>query len=351
MINVSVLVSWRQLSERPVQFILSIVPARSAKLYTRRSAFCFHFLCQASPPHSTLLLTTLECSEDTPKATIIRGQALPFKIPQRATSSFFLDHTTMDRIAKSHRGYFSLAPYMALLTYIILVIAASYSLIRQKRNWRRTVYDIVAWSICMGFLRLREPREVWAFCFAIGYTTWNLLPGSFTSLDLPCHSTFVRSVEMQDKQVECPVCWEVHTVAQLPCGHGICNPCLQLMGKHYQTACPMCRRPLFSAMDWPVLGAMKSAVASLAITVPLCLLDAIHQGSRSHYRNAAIWFGCFLINGFWLWTIVTRMVIPRQENWWRLTAGQWRLGHVCVTFGTSVWSVGLMLWLQESRYR
>jgi hypothetical protein len=219
----------------------------------------------------------------------------------------------MDRMKKTPRSPSSSTYYIAAITYTILGISVLLTLLGRASTWRRQItWDIVACSTCLALqYHLPQTREVWILCLALGHATWNLLPGSFTSLDMPTHSTFMRTVKMQDEQADCIVCWDTDFLAQLPCGHVICKPCLQLMGKHFQTACPMCRRPLFSALDWPVLGAMKSAVTSLAITIPLCFLDAIQEISGRHYRNAAVWMGCFYINLFLLWVIVTRMVIPR----------------------------------------
>lgn len=258
---------------------------------------------------------------------------------------------TMNRTPRNRRGPVSLTPHMALMTYSIFAIATSYSLVRHKRNWRRTLYDIVAWSICVVLLRLREPREVWAFCLAIGYTTWNILPGSFSSLDLPSHSTFMRGLRTQDEQAECPICWDQLHLVRLPCRHETCMQCLQLMGENCQTTCPLCRLPLFAVMDWLLLAAMMSAVMSWSIVIPICLLDALYEFSHGQYRNGAISMACFYIFSFILSLVVRRMIIPRKQTWWRLVPGQWRIGHVCSTLLSSVWSVGIILWMHEGKYR
>lgn len=175
------------------------------------------------------------------------------------------------------------------MTYSVLGTSVLTVLSRRSIRRRQVASDMVAYAIYLSIQHyLPEAREVWAFCFALGYTTWSLLPGSFTSLDLPSHSAFMKGLGKQDKQAEYMVCWDKHTLAQLPCGHGLCERCLQLMGRHCQTACPMCRNPLFEVMDWSVLAAMKSAIISLTITIPLCLLSALHEGSRKHHRNVAV---------------------------------------------------------------
>jgi hypothetical protein len=63
--------------------------------------------------------------------------------------------------------------------------------------------------MCLSFQHyLPQAREVWAFCFFLRYTTWNILSGSFTSLDVPSHSTFTKGLQEQDTQAECMVCWD-----------------------------------------------------------------------------------------------------------------------------------------------
>jgi hypothetical protein len=239
--------------------------------------------------------------------------------------------------------------HVSAMIHIIFATSILNTFLRRRSTWQRQIpNDILAYSTCLVLQHyLPQSRGIWAFCLALGYTTWNLLPGSFASLDLPSHSSFMQRLKLQDKQAECLICWGLHTLAKLPCGHGVCKPCLHSMGKHCQTACPMCRTPLFGVMDWPALAAMKTAISSLTVVIPLCLRVALDEGKRNHYRNFAIWMGCFYFTGFMLCGAVTRMVIPRGDNWWRLSFGQWRLGHVGVIFGSSVWSLGLMVWLQE----
>jgi hypothetical protein len=157
----------------------------------------------------------------------------------------------------------------------------------------------------------------------------------------------MQRLTLQDEKAECITCWDTHLLANMPCGHGVCVGCLQLMGTHCQTACPMCRTPLFGILDWPVLAAMKTAITSFTVFIPLCLRCALDEAKQSQYRNFVVWMGCFYFTVFILWWAVTRTVIPRGQDWWRLSFGQWRLGHVGVIFGSSVWSLGLMVWLQE----
>jgi hypothetical protein len=256
---------------------------------------------------------------------------------------------TMSRMQQILQTLASPIFHISAMIHIIFRISILFNLLRRRSTWHRQIpNDILAYALCLRLrYHLSQHRQIWAFCLALGYTTWNLLPGSFASLDLPSHASFMQRLELQDKSAECMVCWDVHTLAELPCGHGVCKPCLHLMGTHTQTACPMCRTPLFGVMDWPVLAAMKTAISSLTVVTPLCLRVALDEGKRNHYRNFVIWMGSFYLTGVMLWGAVTRMIIPRGDNWWRLSFGQWRLGHVGVIFGSSVWSLGLMVWLQE----
>lgn len=302
-------------------------------------------------------LVISEGSEETPNGALLTIQsALQSSLKTSTTAQLSVSRdltsvASMIRANNMRRAPVSLLPHMAIITSIIFGIDLAYSLIRRKLTWHRIAQNIVVWSCSVGLLHLSQPREVWTFCLALGYTVWNLLPGSFTSLNLPTHSTFMRTLEVQDKQAECMVCWEELCLAALPCRHEACERCLQLMGDDCQTACPMCRKPLFGVLDWQVLAAMKTSVVSMAITSTICFPEALHEILRRHYLHGGIWMACHFLVGFMLWLIVTRGIIPRKETWWRLTPGAWRLGNVCVMFGASIYSVVLKLWLFEGKFR
>jgi hypothetical protein len=256
---------------------------------------------------------------------------------------------TMVRMKQTLQTLASPNLHIPAMIHIVFATSILFTFLRRILTWHRQIpSDILAYAICLLLQHhLPQHRRIWAFCLALGYTTWNLLPGSFASLDLLSHSSFMQRLTLQDEKAECMVCWDEHALAEMPCGHAVCEACLQLMGVHCQTACPMCRRPLFGVMDWPVLAAMKSAITSFTVGIPLCLRCALDEAKQSQYRNFVVWMGCFYFTGFMLWWAVTRMVIPRGSEWWRLSFGQWGLGHVGVIFGSSVWSLGLMVWLQE----
>lgn len=232
-------------------------------------------------------MSILKSSEDFPEHT--SKLVLHFESSQKNHQHLLKVYSKMNGNPRVRREPASLAPQMAAMISSILGIGKIYSLNRHKHLWHRTAYNLVVWLLCLFLLQLQTPRETLAFCLAIGYTAWNLLPGSFTSLDLPSHSNFMRGLRVQDKQAECMFCWDELPLVQLPCKHQACVQCLQPMGENCQTTCPMCRRPLFNAMDWLLFAAMKSAFVSWSTAVPLCFMDACHELSHGQYRHGAIW--------------------------------------------------------------
>lgn len=219
------------------------------------------------------------------------------------------------------------------MTYSVLGTSVLTVLSRRSIRRRQVASDMVAYAICLSIQHyLPEAREVWAFCFALGYTTWNLLPGSFTSLNLPSHSAFMKGLQKQEKQAECIVCWGKYTLAQLPCSHGTCESCLQLMGQPLSNSVPDVSETFvwFHALACPDCYEERGDILDNSHTS----LSAFRhtRGLPSSHRNTAVWMGCFYINVFFLQMIVTRMVIPRREDWWHPAAGQVRSGNVCVSY-------------------
>jgi hypothetical protein len=185
--------------------------------------------------------------------------------------------------------------------------------------WSDYVRDIIAGLSCLA-LHLRNSPAV-ALSLSIAYAVWNLLPGTFASLDLPNYATFMRTttlVQPKDGESdECKVCWDTsHPLAQLPCGHHCCEGCLQLMNEHFQTACPMCRRPLFSAYDRAIFVVTKASVACGAVNTVLHLLVCVHEARSAQPYGAALAFGisCALGRYLWVWSIIVQEF---GADWWR----------------------------------
>lgn len=253
-----------------------------------------------------------------------------------------------------HRTPVSIMPHMAHITFAILALHLGNTTYRHGFKPRQILADSFIYIACMALLRQTPPRETWAFCLALGHCVWNLLPGSFgSSFDLPSHATFLRNLHIRDQPGgECMICWDdTSLLANLPCNHQSCKDCLQHMGSYGQTACPLCRRPLFAALDWPILAAMKTIVASMAIQNALALLNAQYELRQGDVRQALIWTVALAVAGSIFWYVVVGLVLPNEEDWWRLAPGGLSLA---TTWGALVWSIsvlGLKMWKDEGTIR
>lgn len=220
--------------------------------------------------------------------------------------------------------------------------------------WSGYVRDLVAVLSCL-FPHIRKSAAV-SLGLSIAYVAWTLLPGSFASLNLPGYAAFMRSTTLDqpkddDESDECKVCWDTaHALAQLPCGHHCCQGCLQLMNEHFQTACPVCRRPLFSSYDRAIFIVTKASVASGAVNTALHFLTCVHEVRSAKYYSALFSLGFSCMIGRYLWNY---WILVREfgENWWHgapatvgLTATSLRaacfalvtgLALLCSTLGTS----------------
>jgi hypothetical protein len=256
----------------------------------------------------------------------------------------------MDSRARLYRQPVSIMPYMAHTTFAILTLYQMFFLYRQGVQRRQVITFSMTCLACMVLLNQHQPRELWAFCLALGYTIWNLLPGSFALFDLPSHSAFMRNLRVRDQSGKCIVCWDTRLLAVLPCKHEGCKDCLQLMGEYGQTACPLCRTPLFGARDWPVLAAMKTVIASMGVQTALCLLNAQYEIRRGILLNAVVWMVafCFAVPVFWC--VLVYIIIPNSEDWWCKSSGRFGLATTWASVGSTVGVVVMVLWLGEGRF-
>jgi hypothetical protein len=257
----------------------------------------------------------------------------------------------MDLRARLYRQPVSIMPYMAHTTFAILTICQTFFLYRWGVQLRQFIVFGLNLTICMVLLNQHQPRELWAFCLALGYTIWNLLPGSFALFDLPSHSAFMRSLRVRAQPSKCIVCWDTRVLAVLPCKHESCKDCLQLMGEYGQTACPLCRTPLFGARDWPVLAAMKTVVASMGVQTALCLLNAQYEIRRGSISNTVVWMvaSCFTVPVFWC--VLVYIILPNSEDWWCKSSGRFGLATTWASVVSTVGVIVMVLWLGEGRFR
>lgn len=158
---------------------------------------------------------------------------------------------------------------------------------------------------------------------ALAYAAWTFLPGSFASLNLPSYATFKRTTtfitpkEDASESDECRVCWDTaHALAQLPCGHRVCEGCLDLMNEHCQTACPICRLPLFASSDAACFVLTKASVAVGVVNTTLHVLVCVHEVRSGHNLGAMLSFGFSCMIGRYLW-LCGILIREFGENWWR----------------------------------
>jgi hypothetical protein len=88
------------------------------------------------------------------------------------------------------------------------------------------------------------------------------------------------------------------------------------MGQHYQTACPMCRRPLFNVHDRAVFVLSKASVVCSAVGASLLLFTGILAMQRREYWSAMAAFSLMLGKLFHVW-FTRNQVAALGENWWR----------------------------------
>jgi hypothetical protein len=250
-----------------------------------------------------------------------------------------------------YRQPVSIMPYMAHTTFAALALYQALFLYRHGVQLRQSIAFSITFTTCMALLNQHQPRELWAFCLALGYSIWNLLPGSFALFDLPSHSKFMRTLRMQNQPGKCIVCWDTRPLAELPCKHASCKDCLQLMGEYGQTACPLCRTPLFGARDWPMLAAMKTVVASMGVQTALCLLHAQYEIRREVLLNIVIWTvaSCFTVPVFWC--VLVYIIIPNSEDWWCKSSGRLSSATTAASVVSSVGVIGMILWLGEGMFK
>jgi hypothetical protein len=185
-----------------------------------------------------------------------------------------------------------LVPYMVAATYVILSLLF---LQWHLKSWLYKISDSATWSCCYALHHFRQPLP--ALYLASSYTIWNLCPGSLASKNLPGHKQFMRNlktIKATETSAECMICWsEDCDLADLPCKHHFCVPCLQQMGEgeQFQTICTMCRKPLFGAHDRLMLITSKGTYVCFAITMTKVVLDLSLALMQHHYGWALFYVG------------------------------------------------------------
>ena len=224
------------------------------------------------------------------------------------------------------------------------------------RTWPEVSRDLVASVLCFsGHFTGMPPRL--PLSLAIAYVVWVSTPGSFSSLTLPRHSEFMRNLVFPptEKPEDCKVCWDEKRLAQVPCGHRFCKSCLQLIGERFQTACPICRTPLFSRYDRMMFMVSKGAVAIASVNLAIYSLRLVRELQASKYALAIVSLGSMSPMVFYL-VFAFYQCRQKGEDWWRDSAdpkkpsqpNQGQLKAAAFALGTGLFIFVQTLWIASS---
>jgi hypothetical protein len=184
-----------------------------------------------------------------------------------------------------------LVPYMVATTYAVLCLLL---LQLGRKTWPYYATDVATSLACVTLHHFEQP--LLSFNLAIGYTFWNLIPGSLAAKDLPSHLEFMRNLKIKkpaDSPTECVICWEDdQSHAEIPCGHQFCLPCIELMttGSRFQTTCPTCRQPLFNFAERFQLVGSKGGLVCFPLALARTILHCAHETLRHNYVSAGLEF-------------------------------------------------------------
>lgn len=220
-----------------------------------------------------------------------------------------------------------LVPYMVATTYAFLCL-----LLLQLGRKPRPYYavDLATSLACVTLQHFKQP--LLSFHLAIGYTVWNLAPGSLGTIELPTHKDFLRNLKIKepaDPPTECVICWDDdQTIAELPCGHQFCLPCIKLMpeSENFQTTCPTCRKPLFNIAERFQTIGRKGNYTCFVLNFARAVFQFAHEMMRPRYDMAALAFAqiCFLL-AFPAYLIYKVWAAGALDGWWtdKPTAKSW----------------------------
>lgn len=221
------------------------------------------------------------------------------------------------------------------------------------KPWSSRLGDILSYISC---LTLHNTTHPWlSLTLAISYTIWQALPGSFASLNLPSHEKFMRSLsphENAEKEQDCMICWDDEKpLAILPCKHMACVSCLRLMGENLQTACPLCRTPLFSQYDMVMLAFSKATVCVTTLNILANVVLLAHFLQHGEWFQASLVL-CFL--GFVGWMGVKLPAAARAWgiNWWRPSPQKVSLSlrTKAISFSLSLFTLVQTVWSNKKAF-
>lgn len=234
---------------------------------------------------------------------------------------------------------------MQVFTFAILCTTLLHS--RKKKEQPRSISNIAIWSTCTILHYHSQPTL--SMGLAMGYLAWISLPNNPDGMeDLPNHADFIRSLQIlspaqQDPPEECIICWDSsHPIALLPCNHRGCTRCLRAMGPS-QTACPVCRKPLFSnADDWIMLMLSKTSSSVAAVNVTLSVFEVLQRVYTLQYGKACMSIAAL---GWYCWLGQNVFyAVSSDSNWWRLPPRRQDLSNFLGGFAFSVFALWTFLW-------
>jgi hypothetical protein len=150
-----------------------------------------------------------------PLRKLITVAVLQLELDKKEASRHLTHLSLMEPRTRMHHQPVSIMPCMAHTTVAILMLFQISTLFRHGVQLRQLIAFSITSVTCIALLNQPQPRELWAFCLALGYTIWNLLPGSFALFHLPSHPTFMRNLRIRDQTGKCIVCWDTRPLAEL----------------------------------------------------------------------------------------------------------------------------------------
>ncbi|KAK6000033.1 hypothetical protein QM012_004021 [Aureobasidium pullulans] len=89
------------------------------------------------------------------------------------------------------------------------------------------------------------------------------------------------------------------------------------MGLAFQTACPLCKHPLFSLNDRLIFCVSKASMSIQAVTSILQFLILYDTVQHYRYFNTAIQLALITFLGWMLVNAYIPLIKSGGENWWR----------------------------------
>ena len=93
------------------------------------------------------------------------------------------------------------------------------------------------------------------------------------------------------------------------------------MGQALQTACPLCKHPLFSIHDKTLLFINKATLSIQSITVMLHFLIFWDVIQHLRYWNIVVETSLMGFLGWLLFNVYLPLIEQGGQDWWRLSAG------------------------------